>query len=89
MNLLLLILYLPVIRSIMPPCSQCKYFTAAKYQTNHNGVIQFIPEKCKLFVGLRIHQQHIVQDNLETSICRRYGQYCGKNGTYFTPLILR
>ena len=84
MNLLLLILCLPIIGCIQPECSQCKYFTQAKYQLNKNGLIQLIPEKCKLFVNLHVDQQHIVQDNLETSICRKYGQYCGKNGAYFT-----
>ena len=65
-------------------CYQCKYFIEAKYQSNKNGVIQFIPEKCKLFLGLHINKQHIVQDNLETSICRKHNKYCGKDGRYFT-----
>jgi hypothetical protein len=65
-------------------CSNCKYYIRDKFQVQPNNVVQYIPEKCKLYTYLHVDKQdNIIQDYLDTTICRKYKNYCGKDGKYF------
>ena len=72
----------------MHKCSNCKYFLHGKYQLNNNDNIQLTPEKCQLYFLLRIENQNIVQDYLDTTVCRKHAKLCGKDGKYFEPSTL-
>lgn len=66
-------------------CSNCKYFLSGKYQLNTNNNIQYTPEKCKLYFLFHVENKNIVQDYLDTSVCRKYEKFCGKDGKCFEP----